>query len=87
MEQEKPVDLDEAVLVDCIDLKCPLPVLRARKMLKGLRPGALIRLESTDPMAVVDVPHMVLSEGHRLERKDVAEDGARATFWIRRGSL
>ena len=43
--------------LDASGLLCPLPVLKARKRLKGMAPGAVLRLIATDPAAVVDVPH------------------------------
>jgi tRNA 2-thiouridine synthesizing protein A len=70
-------------LVDCIGLKCPLPVLRARKALLGLAPGNVVQVESSDPMAILDLPHMAREEGHVVVGQKV--EGARATFWIRRG--
>ena len=47
-------------------LLCPLPVLRARKVLNGMDPGATLRLLADDPMAVVDVPHFCAEAGHSL---------------------
>lgn len=77
-----PVDPLHDALVDCVGLKCPLPVLRARKALQRLRPGAVVRVESSDPMAILDVPHMAREEGHTVVEQRIAGD--RATFWIRR---
>ena len=37
--------------VDARDLICPLPVLRARKVLLGMTPGEVLRVLATDPMA------------------------------------
>lgn len=52
--------------VDASGLLCPLPVLRARKRLKSMVPGAVLRLIATDPAAVIDVPHFCLEAGHSL---------------------
>ena len=54
------------VEVDAMGLLCPLPVLRARKVLNGMDPGATLRLLADDPMAVVDVPHFCAEAGHSL---------------------
>ena len=35
-------------------LKCPLPVLRARKALRDVPPGGLLRVLATDPGSVAD---------------------------------
>ena len=40
--------------LDARGLKCPLPVLRARKALKDVAPGAELRVLATDPSAVKD---------------------------------
>lgn len=80
---EKNHNLLHDVLVDCIGLKCPLPVLRARKALRLAVKGALVRVETSDPMALIDVPNMVREDGHDL--LDQRVEGARATFLIRRG--
>lgn len=71
------------VLLDCIGQRCPLPVLRARKALDGLAPGAVLRVESSDPVAILDIPHMAREDGHEVIASHV--DGARASFRIRRG--
>lgn len=61
--------------LDLSGLKCPLPVLRTRKALRGLLPGATLAVLSTDPLAAIDIPHLVRSEGDSLlvqERRDGA---------------
>ncbi|GAB5509887.1 MAG: sulfurtransferase TusA family protein [Hyphomicrobiales bacterium] len=82
--QQTSMDDDYDVLVDCIGLKCPLPVLRARKALRQAVSGAVLRVETSDPMALIDVPNMTREDGHEMLNQSV--DGARATFLIRRGS-
>jgi tRNA 2-thiouridine synthesizing protein A len=70
--------------IDATGLLCPLPVLRARKRLAGLRPGAVLRLVADDPAAVVDVPHFCAEQGHGLVAE--ADLGAGRRAWlIRRG--
>lgn len=50
--------------LDCEGLLCPLPVLRARKRLIGMVPGAVLRVRATDRMATIDLPHFCLQAGH-----------------------
>ena len=45
---------------------CPLPVLKARKRLKGMAAGEILRVEATDPMAAIDFPHFCEESGHEL---------------------
>ncbi|MBX6425704.1 MAG: sulfurtransferase TusA family protein [Variibacter sp.] len=57
--------MNETVL-DLRGLRCPLPVLRARKALKTLPAGATLVLECTDPLTVIDIPNFVNQSGHVL---------------------
>jgi tRNA 2-thiouridine synthesizing protein A len=70
--------------LDAIGLLCPLPVLRARKRLAGMAPGAVLRLTTTDPAAIVDVPHFCAEAGHAL-LSEADECGVRV-WLIRRGA-
>ena len=66
--------------LDLRGLKCPLPVLRTRKALRRIETGSVLRVRCTDPLAVIDIPHLVRQDGHRLIGESVA-DGT-ATFVI-----
>jgi tRNA 2-thiouridine synthesizing protein A len=76
--------MTDAVDLDLTGLKCPLPVLRARKALRGLAPGARLVLTCTDPMAAIDIPNLLREDGHRLE-SSAREDGV-LRFSILRGA-
>ena len=54
------------VLLDTKGLKCPLPVLKARKALKEMPPGGILRVLATDPGAVKDFEHFCATTGSRL---------------------
>lgn len=60
-------------VLDAQGLSCPLPVLRARKALRGLAPGAVLRLIATDPGAVRDVAAMCEASGDHLIESDEAD--------------
>ncbi|OYX44676.1 MAG: preprotein translocase subunit TatB [Rhodobacterales bacterium 32-67-9] len=68
--------------LDATGLLCPLPVLKARKRLAGMAPGAVLRLIATDPAAVIDVPHFCAEAGHDLI--GTGEDGGAQIYLIRR---
>jgi len=53
--------------LDLSGLKCPLPVLRTRKALKGLAPGARLEVICTDPLAAIEVPHLIGETGDHIE--------------------
>jgi tRNA 2-thiouridine synthesizing protein A len=55
------------VVLDLRGLRCPFPVLRAKKALRDLPVGAVLVLECTDPLTVIDVPHFVTQTGHVLQ--------------------
>ncbi len=46
--------MSDVTLLDVKGLNCPLPVLRARKALGTLKPGATLRVLATDPGASRD---------------------------------
>lgn len=52
--------------LDLRGLKCPLPALLARKRLARMASGSLIRVLATDPLSVVDIPHMCHENGHAV---------------------
>ena len=62
--------------LDLSGLKCPLPALKTRKALKSLAPGDRLEVRCTDPLAVIDIPHLVGVTGDRLE---IIERGERDT--------
>jgi tRNA 2-thiouridine synthesizing protein A len=55
--------------IDARGLLCPLPVLRARKRLLALPPGAVLRVLTDDPAARIDFPHFCAEQGHELLRE------------------
>lgn len=65
------------IRVDARGLRCPLPVLRLRKLAEG-RTG-LIELLSDDPAAEADVPAFVREKGWRLAARTA--DGT-AMRWL-----
>lgn len=72
--------------VEAYDLKglnCPLPVLRTRKRLAGMKAGTRLWIETTDPLAVIDIPAFCTEAGHILVTSEKISDGNR--FLIERG--
>src|SRR5437660_3493298 len=52
--------------LDATGLLCPLPVLKARRALKPLAPGAVLEVLATDPGAVKDFEHFCATTGCEL---------------------
>jgi tRNA 2-thiouridine synthesizing protein A len=64
-------------------IACPLPVLRARKRLLAMAPGAVLCVRATDAMAAVDLPHFCAEAGHAY--LEARREGAVTLHLIRRG--
>lgn len=67
------------VLVDARGHRCPVPSLRLARALETAAPGQTIVLMATDPMARIDVPHMLGDGPHRLIGIEDAGGGLRIT--------
>ena len=67
--------------LDARGLNCPLPVLKARKALKGLPPGGVLEVLATDPASVIDFRHFC--DTNRCELLDSGEAEGVFTFRIR----
>ena len=52
--------------LDTSGLLCPLPVLKARKKLKGMKTGEVLRLIADDPAALIDVEYYCKESGQKL---------------------
>ena len=71
--------------LDLRGLKCPLPALMARRKLAALAPGETVWVLASDPLSVVDIPHMCGEEGHVLIEQERTADHHR--FLIRRDEM
>ena len=69
-------------MLDTRGLKCPLPVLRARKAMQSVTPGGVLRVLATDPGTVRDFQAFCAATGHELV--DHAEQDGEYTFRIRK---
>lgn len=72
------------IVLDAKGLKCPLPVLRARKAMKEVPAGGLLQVLATDPGAVKDFAHFCETTG--CELVESKQDGDVLTFLIRKSA-
>lgn len=56
--------------LDARGLKCPLPVLKARRALQALAPGQRLEVWANDPAAPKDFASFAQTVGLRLETAD-----------------
>ena len=54
---------------DFSGLKCPLPVLKAKRVLKNLEKGRKVTFISDDPASPIDFSHFSENEGYNLSIK------------------
>ncbi|ASK34615.1 sulfurtransferase TusA family protein [Alloalcanivorax mobilis] len=69
--------------LDARGLQCPLPLLKTRQALRGLRPGDVLRVLASDAGSARDIPNYLGQSSHELVRRS-EEDGL-FVFLIRRG--
>ena len=69
-------------LLDTRGLRCPLPVLRARKAMQGVAVGEVLRVLATDPGTVRDFQAFCQATGHEL--LEHGEQDGEYTFRIRK---
>lgn len=69
--------------LDCSGLLCPLPVYQGSLALDQLSPGQVLRLITTDPGALEDIPALARQTGNTLLAVERHED--HQLFWIEKG--
>jgi tRNA 2-thiouridine synthesizing protein A len=63
----------EPTILDATGLLCPLPVLKARKALKAMAPGDMLRVLATDKGAVKDFEAFCRTTGNELVEHSEAD--------------
>ena len=66
MHNEEESIPEIALKVDASGLKCPMPVIRAKKGMASVAVGQSIELLATDPGAMADFTAWTRSTGHEL---------------------
>jgi len=75
------MDFDKEV--DARGLTCPLPILRAKKMLAEMTPGQVVRVLATDPGSVKDFQAFAKQTGNELLQQGETT-GQAFEFFLRR---
>ena len=60
--------------LDTRGLKCPLPILKAKKALAEMLSGELLRVVSTDPGSMRDFQAFARQTGNELVAQDALDD-------------
>ncbi len=69
-------------LLDVKGMNCPLPVLRANRALRSMKPGERLRVLATDRAAAADFRAFCRETGHAL--LSFSEEAGVLSFTIRR---
>ena len=69
--------------VDARGLNCPLPSLRAKKMLAEMQSGQVVRVVATDPGSVKDFQAFARQTGNELVQQGETADKA-FEFFLKR---
>lgn len=80
---EEIIDQAYDAALDARGLRCPLPVLKARKALRYLKKGERLALVTSDPKSPQDVHAFCREAGHLLE--EVQSTESPYLFYIRKG--
>jgi tRNA 2-thiouridine synthesizing protein A len=68
--------------LDCTGLACPMPILKTKKAVDGLKIGQILKMISTDAGSVPDVTAWSKKTGHELLSHE--EGGGTFTFYIKK---
>ena len=75
---------DDIRRLDATGLRCPLPVLRARKALRDVAPGGTLEVRATDTAAPADFEAFCREAGHAFGGVD--EDGEVFVITLRKAA-
>ena len=84
VERRDEASIEGVPLLDLRGLNCPLPALKAGRRLRDAATGARLWIETTDPLATIDIPAMAREQGHALVTAHAVEGGHR--FLVEAGS-
>lgn len=70
------------VTLDARGMKCPMPVLRAKKEMDGLAAGQVLEVVATDPGSMADFRAWTANTGHELLHAE--DEGGVYRFRIRK---
>jgi len=74
--------MDSDTTLDAKGLNCPLPILKAKKALKGMDAGQVLEILSTDPGSVADFASFCRTTGNEL--LDSSEGDGLFTYYIKK---
>lgn len=70
------------VVLDCQGMRCPRPIVEMAKKMRGMEPGQVLELWSTDQVALNDVPAWCRKTGNTLESQE--QEAEVLKFFVRK---
>lgn len=70
------------IILDLKELRCPLPILKANRVLQTLEPGDCLRVLATDRHTIKDFHEFCRKTGHSLIA--FSEQGKNLSFLIKK---
>lgn len=67
-------------ILDARGLTCPLPILKTKKAITSLSPGAVLEVLATDPGALQDFEAFCRTTGHRLLSQETVDGVLRVSI-------
>lgn len=74
--------MQEDQVLDCTGMACPMPILKTKKAIDGLKVGQVLKMVATDPGSVPDVDAWSKKTGHELLSKE--ENAGTYVFFIKK---
>jgi tRNA 2-thiouridine synthesizing protein A len=68
--------------LDAIGLKCPMPVLKTKKIIKDMKPGQVLEIFADDMGAKSDIPALLKKVACTLV--ELKEENGKLTFTVRK---
>lgn len=80
----------ETKTLDARGLKCPMPIIKAKKEIDTLKAGEILKIVATDPGSVLDFQGWIKTNAHYelVKQEEGKDDQGRKTFvhFVRRKS-
>jgi len=73
----------EDQVLDASGLLCPMPVVKAGKVMRGMEVGKILKIIATDRGAIADFPAWADDTGNEL--LEWHEEGGSLVFYIKKG--
>jgi tRNA 2-thiouridine synthesizing protein A len=76
------MDITPDQTVDARDLACPMPIIKTKKALDGMKVGEVLKMIATDPGSVSDMKAWTGKTGHELISYE--ESDGQYVFYVRK---